>query len=113
MKKKHTERDRDYSDTVRNFNIFLTFRNLVLILVLITSFTKMHTSCQKNWYDKWYLFWEFPLHAQRCFWNVLPSSPNPQLLPTPLLEALVAIRNVCNSAYIVKIKLYTKLTCEG
>ena len=42
--------------TVGNFKFFLTFCNLVSILLLITNFFKMQTSCQKNWYDKCNLF---------------------------------------------------------
>ena len=33
------------------FQIFLPFCSLVLTLVLIASFTKMQTSCQKNYFE--------------------------------------------------------------
>ena len=67
MKKKvYWTRQRHYSDIVGNFKFFRTFFNLVLMLVLITSFVKVQTSCQKNWYEKCYVFWGCPFHAQRC-----------------------------------------------
>ena len=46
--------------------------------MLITSFTKMQTSCQKNWYEKCCLFRGCYFHAQKCLRKVFPS-PQPTL----------------------------------